>query len=293
MKKEAIFILLIILGISIVSARSSCSDNSSVISDQNEIKIGSSKIISGLGIGITKTTETNLIRSSNVIGRITADLIADTRRLELSNKSSFEEIELLTGKYTVSLSDAAPTKVKITIDGESKEMEEGIIETIKNLFVMLGNLEESGEDAPRVKLIIGSKQLFLSSDEKPSEKLIFGNITYLIELVSASESVNAVVKVSICKTGEIIYLIDTPQQTTLTNQTSNNTASNETTTNNESNTENESVKQVTVEEVRERLRKLNETQSNESSETTIEKSGPSYGFFKRIINWIKKLFGWG
>ena len=291
MKKEAFIFLVIILTIQIVSAKINCSDGGKVIWDQNEVEVGSSRIINGLGVGLTKAAENNVIKNSNVMRRLMADLILDARRVELSNKSSSEEIEISTGKYTVSLDNSSSTTAKIIIEGESKEIEEGDVETIKNLFVMLGDLEESGEDAPKVKLIVGSKKLSLSSDEKPSEKETFDNRTYLVELISSSEGSNALIKVSTCNTGEIIEIKDAPQQTTPTNQTQNNTTLNTTVQSNQTNNGNESTKQVTVEEARERLKKLNET--NSSNGTTVEKSDSNYSFFRRVINWFKKLFGFG
>ncbi len=279
MKKEAIVVLIFVFLVAQVSAEISCSDNSQVIWDQKEINIGFSKIINGIGIGIAKTEERAFYK------RVIAELIIDARRIDLSNKTSSQDIEIITGKYNVGFTETSDEKAKIKVNGESKEIEEGSIETIKDLAVML--IESKNildQEAIVVKLIAGYKQISLSNDLHPSEKITFGNTTYFIELSSASSS-NAIIKVSYCKTGEIIEITETIEiinkTEDKTNTTSNVTSANKTA----DNQKNDSSKQVSVAEVRERLRKLNETQSN--GDTSQQK----IGFFRRIISWFKKLFG--
>ncbi len=276
MKKKALILFLAILSISLASAKLNCTDGSQIVWDQDEIDTGSSKIIGEIGIGLARTVESAFYK------RVSAELIVDARRVDLSNKTSSQDIEIITGKYNVGFIEASDEKAKIKVDGESKEVEEKSIETIKNLIIMLVDSKNIIEqEAIAVKLIAGSKQVSLSSDKHPSEKITFWNVTYFIELSSASAS-NAIIKVSKCKTGEIIEITEMINKTEDTNQTSNATSANE--TNYEANnTENESTKQVTVAEVRERLRKLNETQSNGDTQEKLS-------FLRRIINWFKALF---
>ena len=291
MRKGALSLFIILISLAFASAKASCSDGSKVNFDQNEVDVGSAKTINGIGIGLTRTEERVFYR------RIIADLIIDARRVELSNNSNSEKIDLLGGSYTVSLGNVTETTAKIIIEGETKNLEEGTVDTIKGLFIMLSSAGLSNDALTSIaKLIVGTKQISLSNDLHPAEKISFGNTTYLVELTSASDS-NAFITVSICKTGEILYENLANKTNEISNQTSNASVINETimnrsTDNEENNTENQSSKQVTVAEMQERLRKLNESQSNETNESgaIIEKQGEKTGFFRRIWNWIKGLF---
>ncbi len=278
MKKVAFILILIILALSQVSAKISCSDGSQIIWDQDEIDVGSSKIIDDIGIGVAKAEERVFYK------RVSVELIVDARRVDLSNKTSSQDIEIITGKYNIGFTEASEEKAKIKVDGESKEIEEKSIETIKNLIIMLIDSKNIIEqEAIVVKLIAGSKQISLSNDQHPSEKVTFGNITYFIELSSASTS-NAIIKVSKCKTGEIIEITEIINKTEDNSNALNITSVNETANNRANNTENESTKQVTVAEIRERLGKLNET-----SDGNLSEQG-KLSLFRRIINWFKGLF---
>jgi len=277
MEKEIIFMLILFILISPVSAKISCSDGSQIIWDQDEIDVGSSKIIDDIGIGVAKAEERVFYR------RVSVELIVDARRVDLSNKTSSQDIEIITGKYNIGFTEASEEKAKIKVDGESKEIEEKSIETIKNLIIMLVDSKNIiGQEAIVVKLIAGSKQISLSNDQHPSEKITFGNITYFIELSSASTS-NAIIKVSKCKTGEIIEITEMINKTEDNSNALNITSVNETANNRANNTENESTKQVTVAEIRERLGKLNETSDGNASQEKLS-------FLRRIINWFKRLF---
>lgn len=297
MKKEALALIILVLALSFASARINvtCSDGSKVNFDQNEMDIGAAKTINGLGIGLARTELRVFYK------RVMAELLVDAKRVELSNKTSSEEISLLSGKSTVSFTQSSDSKATIKISDESKEMEEKDIVTIKGIIVMLAESNNViDNETIAVKLIAGSKQISLSNDLNPAEKATFGNTTYLVELTSASES-NGVVTVSTCKTGEISYenLANkttttnptTSNATEATNTTTNNATINNETTTDENNTE--SSRQVTVAEIQERLRKLNESQSDNESETIVEgqDSSGKKGFFARLWGWIKGLFG--
>lgn len=293
MKKEALALIILVLAISFASARINvtCSDGSKVNFDQDEMDIGLAKTINGLGIGLARTELRVFYK------RVTAELLVDARRVELSNKTSSQEIDLLSGKSTVSFTQSSDSKATIKISDESKEIEEKDIVTIKGIIVMLADSKEViDNETIAVKLIAGSKQMSLSNDLNPAEKAVFGNTTYLVELTSASES-NGVVTVSTCKTGEISY--ENLANKTTTNQAiaSNATEATNTTTNNatinNATTNEENSTQVTVAEIQERLRKLNESQLDNESGTIIEgqDSSEKKGFFARLWNWIKGLFG--
>ena len=286
MKKEAILILTVFLAISIASASSktSCSDNSLPISDQREIELGDSRTINEVGIGLIKETESAFYK------RISADLIIDSRRVVLSNQTASEDIELLKGKYTIDLVEINESSVTIKIDGESATTSLLETATAKGLIAMLGNLDLS-EEVPKAKIVVGSKQISLSTDKNPTEKIVFGNKTYLIELISGSQA-DVLVSVSKCKTGEISYTNETKtsqnesnQTQETNNQTIENIKNNETKDN-----ETQDTAQVTVADANAKNNKTVK-ESNNSADTIVEKQDEKKGFFTRILDWIKGLFG--
>ena len=150
---------------------------------------------------------------------------------------------------------------------------------------MVSNAEST--EGGKARVIVGAKKISLSNDQNPAEKTIFKNTTYLTELNSASQA-NAIISVSFCKTGEIIYESEI-KNTTETNTTQQTTNSTNTAVNN-SKTENATLddKQITVEEANKLLNKKsnNESDTNTNSSAQEAKSG----FFGRIWNWFKGLF---
>ena len=286
MKKEAILFIAVFLAISIVSASSkiSCSDNSLPILDQREIGLGDSRAVNEVGIALIKETESAFYK------RISADLIIDSRRVVLSNQTASEDIELLKGKYTIDLVEINESSVTIKIDGESATTSLLETATAKGLIAMLGNLDLS-EEVPKAKIVVGSKQISLSTDKNPAEKVAFGNKTYLIELISGSQ-VDVLVSVSKCKTGEISYANETKtsqnesnQTQETNNQTIENIKNNETKDN-----ETQDTAQVTVADANAKNNKTVK-ESNNSADTIVEKQDEKKGFFTRIWDWIKGLFG--
>lgn len=281
MKKRVISLAFILL-LSLVSAKISCSDNSSVISDQNEVDLNLARAINNLRIGVSKTESRAVIKDRNLIPRFSADLIIDAVRSSLSSTVSSEKITLSSGSYTATLKNTTALSATIDIDGESKKIEEGETETIKSLVVYLANAEESGE----AKIIIGIQKTSLSSDEKPSEKIILGNKTFFVELISASET-NAIFEVSVCKTGEIEILEEPVIEQNQTIDASNETAQ----TNETTNETEQSERQVTVEEVRERLKESQMTNATKNETLEIKEGSEKPGLLKRIISFLKRLFG--
>lgn len=284
MKKEALFILMLILAANLISAAVNCSDGSLPVWDEDEIDILSVNKINNLGIALTKTAE------SAYFQKFSAELIVNSARVILTNKTSSEKINLHNINYTVSLSGATETTANIKVDDASKEIEKNEIYLIKDLSVLLTSLENTGDNAPIVKLILGINKLTLTN-ENSFEKITITNETFLIELKSASDT-NAIVRVYTCNSG-LVELIQ-EQKTITQNQTLNNTI-NETimnqTTNetNQNNLDEQNTTQVTVAEIREKLKQLQEANQTKN-ETTTNEQEESPGLFTRIINWFKNLF---
>lgn len=288
MKKELFAPLVLIfivtaISTSIISAsiQLSCSDNSKLMSDQNEITTGNYRVINNLGIGVTKTSESVFYK------KITADLLIDARRLMLSNKSSetsasSETISLLSGNYTITFVKTNSTSATIIVGGETISISRLEVNAVKDIFVMLTDIT-SENDNPTIKAIMGAKQLSLSN-EKSAEKIIIEDKTYVVELSSASET-NAIIKVSKCASSEINFNIISE-----TEQSSNQTTAKQTEEERikEENARlNESNIQISVAEFNARKRNQTLNNSNETARKIEEKKG----FFSRIWNWIKSWFG--
>lgn len=289
MKKEWLLIFALIFIVTFVlivsaSVQLSCSDNSKLISDQNEITIGNYRIINELGVGVIKTSESVFYK------KITADLLIDAKRTTLLNRSSensslSETITLLSGDYTITLIKINSTSATIEVDGSSTSL--SLLDTteVKGIFVMLASMI-SDEEGSVVKLIAGSKKISLSNDQNSAEKIIIGNKTYVVELSAASDT-NALIKVNKCATGEInLNIISETEQES--NQTANQTKTKQTEEERikeENERLNASTTQITVAEFNAR-KKL-----NISGNETLEKSEKIQGFFSRIWNWIKSWFG--
>lgn len=284
MKKELlsqfvlVFIMLIfvVVSISVISASDelSCSDNSKILSELNEVEVGNYRMINDLGIGVTKTSESVFYK------RITADLLVDTRRAILSNKSSetspsSETISLLSGDYTVTFVKTNSTTATITVGGETVSISKLETTSVKGIFAMLTDIT-SENDNPTIKVIMGAKQISLSN-EKSAEKIVIGNKTYVIELSSASQT-NALIKVSKCVSGEIVIKGQETDEKPINRKPTPEIRIPE---------PNESTVQVSVAEFN--ARKKNLTINN--SDETIEKVGQKNKFFSRLWGWIKKWFG--
>jgi len=282
----------------LVSTQPTCSNDTEVSQSTKEVNTGSRRNVNGLGIATSRADEIS------VYNRITADLIIDAEHLSLTNQTSPQEIELLIGEYTVNLIRTEASTATIDIDGSSEEITEGEIETIKGLEVALTKVEHSDNiEEISAEILIGSQQLSLSNDENPSEKVIVEGKSFIIDLISASDS-SATVRVSKCATGEIIEESsdETQEDTNVTdspdnNQTTdiNNTEGNITEVD-ANDTEpidaNDTISNVTDKidqnkEIGEACQEDLECESDSCVSGQCEKPG----FFKRILNWFKGLFG--
>lgn len=281
MKKETFLIILIFL-LPLISAKFSCSDNSKIIWDQREINEGSVKAINDIRIGLSKAEE------FNVINTFSADLILNAERISLSNETPPEESEFSGKKYTVSLVNATNTAAKINIEGESKEIEEGELGAIKGLIVFVINAEEKGNTGKSsADLIVGTKNILLSSDTNPSEEINIANITHIIELVYAS-STQSLIKVSKCNTGKIQEIKEpappSPEaQPIIINNSENSSETNITNVTSQNKTTSVLQQNKTFGELC-----LNNSQCN----TNFCKEGicAKLSLWKRILNWFRNLF---
>ncbi len=274
MKKEIepLIILIILICLYLVSASTqfSCSDNKNPSSDLNEIETGKVRAINELGIGVTKTTESVFYK------RVSAELLIDAKRSEVSNETPLETVELLSGNHTISFSKTNSTTTTILVDGESKDIGLKQTESAKGMYVMITDIEFVGTGAI-IKFIIGTQQITLSNDQNPAQKVTFGNKSFIIEIDSASET-GALIKVSKCLNSGINFEGEEASQ-------EEKQVNRKPTPEIRTPEPNESTIQVSVAEFN--ARKENQSlQTNQKTEKI-----KSIKFFSRIWNWIKNLFG--
>lgn len=295
MRKGAVFILLIGIFVVVASFATAqeviinCSDESKVDWDENEIDIDSSRKMNGIGVGLISTSSMGVIvKGKGVVQREIAEIIVDASRVALSKQDAEETLALLIGDYTINISNATSTTAYITIDGESKVLEEDKIEQVKGLDVLLTEAESTG-DSYSANFLVGDQHVTLTSDANPVEKKTIGNKTYLVELRTTSDS-SASLRVSRCLTGEISFVQEqTPEEPA--NTTSEENTSEETETEKtDDNPTNESTRQVTVAEARAAALNASNTSKTQTEEIDDEEEKKE-GFFHRIINAIKRFFG--
>ncbi len=258
-----------------------CTNESKVIWDEKEIKLYDSKYVNGMGIGLTYSAEMRAISGGSIVDRFVADLIIDAGQISFSAENSPEDLILKGGTYSIKVQNASETSAKITIGDEEKEIPENNLSVIGGLNVVL----VSSDSTPSVKILAGVKTLSLSSNEKAYEKFSFDSKAHFIEIKSASGS-DALIRISKCESGDIDVvktIEEVTEETNEPNQTITNSSANET------EERNESDRQVTVAEIRERNRLLQE--ANKTKNESQENNGEAKrGFFSRLISWIKRLF---
>ncbi len=194
-------LVLFILLISLTSAAYQCTEGE-LISEREEIDIAKSRLINGIRIGLIDSDEVL------VYNRIVANILIDSKHLDLSNSSELSQIiEISSKEYNITLISATNTKAKISVEGSSENLEEGDLEKIDGLYVLLDNsdFQESGEIS--ADILVGETKLSLSNDGNPQEIINKTETEYLIELFSASDS-NAIIDVSICQDGSFVEVLE-------------------------------------------------------------------------------------
>ena len=284
MKKEMFLLIILILLLPLISAKLSCSDNSQVIWDKREINEGSVKTINGIRMGLSKAEEFNVIKT------FSADLILDAVKLSLSNETLPEESEISGKMYVVSLVNVTDTLAKINVNGQSKEIEEGELETINSILVFVVSADNNA-GKPIAELIAGTKLISLSSDTNPSEEISRANITYIMELVYSSNT-QSQIKVSKCDTGKIQEiqepvpeLQETDNKTIVANESETNIASQQTNITNVT-SQNQTLSAPQNKTLGEICQNNSQCGTNFCKEGTCAK----LSLWKRILNWFRNLF---
>ncbi len=302
MKKMGVLLFFItIVLINLISAAYKCSNETSMLEDQEEIEVNERKTINGLGVGVIYSDE------AKVTGKITAKLLVDTKKVLLSNETFFEDIELLSGDHAVSLINLTDNTAEIKIDGSSKLINKEELDSIADLKVYFVGTEGTDSGGNSIaKVLIGISEIILDNKENSAKIVTINEADYLLELFSASDD-NAIIKVKKCKAGKIIEV----EEKIVENITEENrTSSDNNTTIEEENETLEIIENDTEKIICEIGIRKNESYCNENKTFVSQKENKSscsndyecktnycksekcakLGIFKKIVLWFKGLF---
>jgi len=220
MKKGAILALIIILlAVSFVSASYICSDGGVIQEDNREIKMGGTKTINGLLLGLADADE------SAAMHRMSVELIIDAQLVTLTNESPSILMNFTDSKsYIVSLVNSTESEASINVDGTNRLMEKGDIVSGENLEISLISLQGAYPGTANVKVMVGRKRVSLSNQGNITEIATVYGREYLIELFSASD-IDSTIKVKKCnnESAKFVYIADSsPDENEIQNNTDNN-----------------------------------------------------------------------
>ena len=300
MKKEVILAIFGILTyLSLVSATSyQCSDNSSINTDLKEIKEGEIKSIIGLKIGVCDSSE------SSIQKWVESTLFIDSNLVTLQNSSESQGIELKQANSTITYSNATTTTAIITLGGSTEELEIGDCSSLGGFNVMINRIEGTGSTAI-IDILVGYAKKTLNTKLNNSETVTINSKQYGVTLIGGSSDESAV-KISNCRTGDLMQLAEVINIENNTNLNQTNMTANDTI-----NIENQTqvIQNTTVKECSVGFR--NGTQYCNTEERYIDQSlsGQSCAnnyectsnfckenlcsnksFFSKIIDWIKGIF---
>tara|TARA_Y100000310_G_scaffold345023_1_gene461241 strand:+ start:41 stop:874 length:834 start_codon:yes stop_codon:yes gene_type:complete len=191
---------MLILSVILASAEYVCDDDSDLNKDRKEIREFDRKNINGIGIALLEADE------FSALGGVAAKIIVDAKKISLSNETPSEDLEISGSDHTITLINATNNYAKIKVDGSSDIVEEGDVDTIGGLKVILAK-SDSGIGIGNVDVIVGIEEISLSSSASLFQLFKIKDKEYLAELKSASDT-DATISVSKCNTGNLIEEID-------------------------------------------------------------------------------------
>jgi hypothetical protein len=237
MKERLIIIgVFIILIINMISASYVCSDGGSLKEDNKNIGLGKTRIINGILLGLANAEE------SLALHRIGVDLIIDAQLVNLNNESSSSTINFTDGKsQTITLITSTENEANIKIGESSKLIEEGDIDTINDMKIILISSQGFYPGEADVNVMLGKDVISLSNYGNISKIIKVYEKDYIIELSSVSND-NAAIKVKRCNnaSAKLIEIIDNTSLNVSETQNNTNPILNNT---NQTNQNNQSLNQ--------------------------------------------------
>lgn len=198
MKKSGIFILMLLISISMISAGYECSDGN-IIEDSKELELYEAKSINSVGVGLIYSDETAATQSYS------AEIIVDAVKFILTEAENSTEAEMITETESVKMIEADDSKAKLKVGGDYEEISKGDTRTIDDFQVYLISSEGNFPNSTgNVEGIIGYDKIFLTRTDKENLVEIDGT-EYVFELFAASDT-NAIIKVQKCGDGNATFV---------------------------------------------------------------------------------------
>ncbi len=184
-----------ILFLNMISASYSCSSGN-IYTDSKAIDNKGLKNINGI----------NIVLLSPSYGPA-AEILIDVKKVVLTNTSSSQDIELLSGDYDIILKQIYGNFAEIDVEDDEEEIEPNTLIEVGGLQIYPIKISGSypGEDA-NLELYAGKKFAFLYGNSPFSKETISGK-EYLIEVTSSSSS-QAMIRVYKCESGSLIEVAD-------------------------------------------------------------------------------------
>ncbi len=294
MKKGLFFIFVFILLIAGAEAvKYECTNKTAIQKEVEEIKLGSAKSISDLGVGVVFSRETPATR------KVLAEIMLDAKRISLDLSKSKEDLVFFDKITSVQLINTSANNATLSIGGSSINIEEGDYVETGNFGVKLSKIYQ---DTKKVDFIIGNKKIYLDNINYPNYKTKFGNNTFLVEITSASQD-NAIIGVSKCKNSDIVEIYEN-RTIIVGNGTLNNTSNPRNSTLNNASQQNSTQVKCVMGNVKnetfcnsngvyenKRANELSCIQNYECASNLChsKKCAKKY-FFDSIIEWFRSLF---
>jgi len=213
MKKEVLVVFLVfgvVMLIGGVSGEAECSDGSELDWDQKEIDVGEARMVKGVGIGVISA------REISVYSRFSAKLLIDAADIVLINENSTVEAVFAGSTEDVKLINLTATGASITVGGSLESLDVDDLGSVGDISILL--VETNSVAEPNAKVLLGKQEVSLVSDGNVDSKFSIGNVSYVVELFSAS-STGANLKVYTCKTGVIELIVEEVVEEEETNDT--------------------------------------------------------------------------
>lgn len=185
-----------------------CSDNSTIVSDFEEINERNMQSVAGLKLGICESSE------SSIHKWVESAILIDSNIVTLENSSATPGLELKSSNATIQYTEISNDKVTIALGGSTEELELWDCSSLGGFTVMVKEI-----DNPEVKVLVGNTKELLNTQQNNSKIVTVNGKNYAVTLIGGS-SASSTVRVNWCRTGDLVEVATTITET-IENNSSN------------------------------------------------------------------------